>query len=156
VVANNPRDCYAELIDDLFVRFERCSVVSQEVTMASPWILIVDDDQDSCLVTQRLLTDEGFSVDTAFDALSALKLFGEQTHDLVILDYRMPDMDGLEFFATIKRQWPDVAVVFHTAYASIDLINAALDAGARRVFPKEADATELVDGVKGILGKVAN
>jgi CheY-like chemotaxis protein len=140
----------------LCVQFERYSAVCQEITMASPWILIVDDDQDSCLVTKRLLTDEGYSVDTACDALTALKLFGEQTHDLVILDYRMPDMDGLEFYETIKQQWPDVAVVFHTAYATIDLINAALDAGARRVFPKEADASELIDGVKGILEQVAN
>ena len=119
--------------------------------MASAWILIVDDDQNNCLVTKRLLTDEGYDVDTAYDALSALKLFGEQTHDLVILDYRMPDMDGLELFETMKQQWPGVAVVFHTAYATIDLINAALEAGAKRVFPKDADSTELIDGVKEIL-----
>jgi CheY-like chemotaxis protein len=124
--------------------------------MASPSILVVDDDQNNCLVTKRLLADEGFSVDAAFDALSALKLFGEQTHDLVILDYRMPDMDGLEFFEVIKRQWPDVAVVFHTAYATIDLINAALEAGAKRVFPKDADSTELIEGVKEILKSVTS
>lgn len=119
--------------------------------MASPWILIVDDDQDNCLITKRLLTDEGYNVDTAYDALSALKLFGDQTHDLVILDYRMPDMDGLELFETIKQQWPGVAVVFHTAYATIDLIDAALEAGAKRVFPKDAESAELIDEVKEIL-----
>ncbi len=119
--------------------------------MASAWILIVDDDQNNCLVTKRLLTDEGYDVDTAYDALSALKLFGEQTHDLVILDYRMSDMDGLELFETMKQQWPSVAVVFHTAYATIDLINAALEAGAKRVFSKDADSAELIDGVKEIL-----
>jgi CheY-like chemotaxis protein len=124
--------------------------------MASPSILVVDDDQNNSLVTKRLLADEGYVVDTAFDALSALKLFGEQTHDLVILDYRMPDRDGLEFFEVIKRQWPDVAVVFHTAYATIDLIHAALEAGAKRVFPKDADGTELIDGVKEILKSVTS
>jgi CheY-like chemotaxis protein len=124
--------------------------------MAIPSILIVDDDQDGCLVTKRLLADKGYRVDAAFDALSALKLFGEQTHDLVIVDYRMPDMDGLEFFEIIKRQWSDVAVVFHTAYATIDLINAALEAGAKRVFSKDVDGTELIDGVKEILDSVAS
>ena len=119
--------------------------------MASASILVVDDDQNNCFVTERLLTDEGYEVDTAHDALSALKLFGEQTHDLVILDYRMSDMDGLELFETIKRQWPGVAVVFYTAYATIDLINAALEAGAKRVFPKDADSSELIEGVKEIL-----
>ncbi len=119
--------------------------------MASAWILIVDDDQNNCLVTKRLLTDEGYDVDTAYDALSALKLFGEQTHDLVILDYRMPDMDGLELFETIKQQWPGVAVVFHTAYATIDLVDAALAAGARRVIRKDVDNTVLIGVIKGIL-----
>ena len=134
-----------------FDRFGRFSPACQENNMASPWILIVDDDQNNCLVTKRLLTDEGYDVDTAYDALTALKLFGDQTHDLVILDYRMSDMDGLELFETMKQQWPSVAVVFHTAYATIDLINAALEAGAKRVFPKDADSTELIDGVKEIL-----
>ena len=53
--------------------------------MSGPCILIVDDDRNDCLVLKRVLTDEGYDVDTAYDALSALKLFGEQTHDLVIL-----------------------------------------------------------------------
>ena len=122
--------------------------------MLNPCILVVDDDQGDCLVTKRLLTDEGYNVDAAYDALSALKLFGEQTHDLVILDYRMPDMDGLELYETLKQQWPSVAVVFHTAYATIDLINAAFEAGARRVIAKDADSAELIDVVKKILSPV--
>jgi CheY-like chemotaxis protein len=124
--------------------------------MMSRWILIVDDDKESCLITRRLLADEGFQVDTAFDALSAMKLFGEQTHDLVILDYRMPDMDGLDLFELFKQQWPDVAVVFHTAYATIDLIEAALDAGAKRVLPKDVENVDLIEGVKEILEGVTN
>ena len=119
--------------------------------MSCPCILIVDDDQNNCHILKRLLTDEGYDVDTACDALSALKLFGEESHDLVILDYRMPDMDGLELFQTIKRQWTGVSVFFYTAYASIDLIEAALEAGAIRVFAKDADSTELINGVKDVL-----
>ena len=124
--------------------------------MPSLRILVVDDDQDNCLVTQRLLADEGYEVDVAYDALSALKIFGDQTHDLVILDYRMPDMDGMDLFETIKRQWSDVAVVFHTAYATIDLIDAALAAGAKRVIPKDVDTTELIDVVNEILNPEAS
>ena len=70
---------------------------------------------------------------------------------LVILDYRMPDMDGLELFETIKRERSDVAAVFHTAYATIDLIDAALAAGAKRVIPREVDNAELLDVVREIL-----
>ena len=119
--------------------------------MARPCILIVDDDQNDCIILKRLLSDEGYDVDTASDGLSALRLFGEESHDLVILDYRMPDMDGLELFEIIKRQWSGVAVLFHTAYATIDLINAALEAGAVRVFAKDTDCSELIEGVKDAL-----
>ena len=54
-------------------------------------------------------------------------------------------------YETIKQQWPGVAVVFHTAYATIDLIHASLEAGAKRVIPKDADSAELIDEVKQIL-----
>ena len=121
--------------------------------MASPRILVVDDDPNHCLVTQRLLAEQGYDVDIAHDALGALQLFGEHTHDLVILDYRMPDMDGLDLFETIKRQWSGVTVIFHTAYATIDLVNSALDAGARRVIPKDSDNAEVLDVVNEVLAQ---
>ena len=127
-----------------------CRALSEK-NMPSARILVVDDDHDNCLVTQRLLTDQGYEVDAAYDSLSALKLFGDQTHDLVILDYRMPDMDGMELFEIIKRQWSGVAVVFYTAYATIDMISAALAAGAKRVIPKDEDTNELVVVVKELL-----
>ena len=125
--------------------------MSKEKNVSSLRILVVDDDQDDCLITQRVLDDQGYEVDAVNDALSALKLYGDQTHDLVILDYRMPDMDGLDFFETIKRQWSDVAVIFYTAFATIDLIDTALAAGAKRVIPKDVDRTELIGVVKEIL-----
>ncbi len=123
--------------------------------MPNPLILVVDDDENNCLVTKRLLSDEGYEVDTAQDGLTALKLFGEQTHDLVILDYRMPDMDGLELLDIMKRQWDGVAVVFYTGYATTELVTTALEAGAKRVFPKDVDSTLLINGVKEILNSEA-
>ncbi len=123
--------------------------------MPNPRILVVDDERDSCLITVRLLTDQGYEVDAAYDALSAMKLFGEESHELVILDYRMPDMDGMDLFATIKSQRAGVCVVFHTAHATIDMVNEALAAGAKRVIPKDAHSTELVDVVREILDAAA-
>ena len=112
--------------------------------MSTQRILVVDDDQDNCLLTACLLRDEGHEVDTADGGLSALKLFGEESHDLVILDYRMPDMDGMDVLETMKSQWADVSVVFYTDYATIDTIESALEAGAKRVIPKDIDNTELL------------
>jgi CheY-like chemotaxis protein len=124
--------------------------------MSAPRILVIDDDQDNCLLTASLLRDDGHEVDTAYDGLSALKLFGEESHDLVILDYRMPDMDGMDVLETMKSQWPDVSVVFYTAYATIDMIEAALAAGAKRVIPKDTDSTELLEVVRQLLKPVGD
>ena len=124
--------------------------------MPTPRILVVDDDQDNCLLTARLLRDEGHEVDTAYDGLSAMKLFAEESHDLVILDYRMPDMDGMDVLETMKSQWPNVPAVFYTAYATIDMIEDALAAGAKRVIPKDTDNTELLEVVNTLLKPVGD
>lgn len=124
--------------------------------MSAPRILVVDDDPDSCLLTASLLRDDGHEVDTADGGLSALKLFGEESHDLVILDYRMPDMDGMDVLETMKSQWADVSTVFFTAYATIDMVEAALAAGAKRVIPKDSDNTELLKIVSELLKPVGD
>ena len=69
----------------------------------------------------------------------------------MILDYRMPGMDGMDVIKTMKAQWPHVCVVFHTAYATIDMIEEALAAGAKRVIPKDLDNRELLEVVSEIL-----
>ena len=118
--------------------------------MSTARILVVDDDQASCYTTKRLLTELGYEVDAAYDGAGALALVGVYEYDLLVLDYRMPDMDGLELFARIKEERADIAGVFLTAYASIDMIEAALEAGAKRVIPKDADANELGEVVHQI------
>ena len=124
--------------------------------MSTPRILVVDDDRDNCDLTQRVLAKEGYEVDVAYDAMTALKLFGDSVHDLVVLDYRMPDMDGMDLLATMRSQYPEVAAVLYTAYATIDMINDALEAGAKRVIPKDVNTDELVDTVNGIVSSTAH
>ena len=119
--------------------------------MSNMRILVVDDDEDNCRLTQCLLTERGFAVDAVNDALTALRVYGEQTHDLVVLDYRMPDMDGLELLELLQQQWSNVAVIFYTGYATVDMVDAALSAGARRVIQKEVDTTALIGAVSDIL-----
>ena len=114
-------------------------------------VLVVDDDEENLLLTQSLLAREGYAVDAVQDALSALKVYGEQTHDLVVLDYRMPDMDGLELLELLRQQWSQVAVIFYTGYATVDMVDTALASGAKRVIPKEIDQTDLLAAVKEIL-----
>jgi len=81
-------------------------------------ILVVDDSEDSCAVVAEALRLEGYVVDTAPDGASALRYLGKRSADLVLTDYRMPDMDGVELTRKIHASQPGQRVVLMTGFES--------------------------------------
>ena len=79
-------------------------------------ILIVDDEQDIISVFKMVLEMNDFEVDAYNDPLLALSNFKQNTYDLVILDIRMPDMDGFELYKKIRMVDDKVKVCFMTAF----------------------------------------
>ncbi len=80
-----------------------------------PRLLLVDDEEDTCTVMKWGLQQRGYDVDAFSDPLLALQNFRPYKYDLVLIDVRMPVMDGLEFYRNIKEIQHDVKVVFMTA-----------------------------------------
>ena len=80
-----------------------------------PRLLLVDDEEDTCTVMKWGLQQRGYDVDAFSDPLFALQNFRPYKYDLVLIDVRMPVMDGLEFYRNIKEIQHDVKVVFMTA-----------------------------------------
>lgn len=120
---------------------------------ASP-ILFVDDDPDTCASMADLLADLGYSVDVASSGPDALRLVQQTpSYQLALLDYRMPDMDGLELFRHIHRARPEVVGVFVTGCAPGDVVDAALKAGVRRVLAKPVDFSALLPLLEEVLGR---
>jgi DNA-binding response OmpR family regulator len=78
-------------------------------------ILLVDDESDICFVLAKVLDENGFVVDSYQDSLLALKGFKAHLYDLVILDIRMPGLDGFGLYREIKRLDKKVKVCFLTA-----------------------------------------
>jgi DNA-binding response OmpR family regulator len=123
--------------------------------MSTPRILIVDDDTSLCLVVEKLLADEGYQVHTATDTAVAMELIAHNHYDLLVLDYLMPGMNGVEIFRHARELQPEVAGVFLTAHTTIDTVFPAIDAGVERVLAKPVDARELLPVVRQLVGEAS-
>jgi len=115
-------------------------------------ILVVDDDRSNCVILSKLLSSQGYRVDWADNGQAALALAEQQPYGLVLLDYRMPEMDGVELYRRLRLIQPDLIGVFQTAFAKIEVIYAAIEAGAERVLAKPVDSRELLPLVERLVG----
>jgi len=123
-----------------------------------PWagrrtVLIVDDDPDVVETCARILRWIGHDCLTASGGREALDLLRRHRLDLILADFRMPEMDGLTLLASVRRLAPEVPVVIFTAYGSADAAHQAREAGAAAYLAKPFGAGELRDVVARILSK---
>src|SRR4051812_35989442 len=94
-------------------------------------ILVVDDEEHLRRVMRLTLETSGYEVTEAADGESALRGFGDgATVDAVLLDQKMPGIDGLETLKRLKLRRPDARVIVVTAYASVELAVDAMKLGA--------------------------
>jgi CheY-like chemotaxis protein len=121
--------------------------------MVASAILVVDDDQDTCAsLSDIIITDLGYRVDVAYDGPAALDLSRRQPYGLAVLDYKMPGMDGVELYGHLKRVRADTVGVLVTAYAADATLQAASEAGIRRVLPKPVDFGRLISLIEEVAG----
>jgi CheY-like chemotaxis protein len=78
-------------------------------------ILLVDDEPDVIYTIKNILEDNGFQVDAFNDSITSLKSYTANLYDLVILDIKMPKMDGFELYTKIREKDPKVKICFLTA-----------------------------------------
>jgi DNA-binding NtrC family response regulator len=114
-------------------------------------ILIVDDEkimQDSC---EQILKKEHYKVKVASDGKEALRRFKEELFHVVLLDIRLPGIDGIEVLARIKEENPETPVIIMTGFASIESAVDALKSGAFDYLSKPFTPEELRISVKKAL-----
>jgi DNA-binding response OmpR family regulator len=112
-------------------------------------ILVVDDEDPIRKLIEMELTDEGYKVLTASDAREGLKIVETQPLDLVILDIRMPGMDGLEALPRILGLKEGLKVILNTAYSQYQ--ESFMSWAADAYLIKSHDLTELKNKVKELL-----
>ena len=92
-------------------------------------ILCVDDEENILRSLKRLLRKEGYRLLTASSGTMGLKILAENDVQLVISDHRMPNMSGIEFFATVNEKYPDVIRIILTGYTHVDAITESINEG---------------------------
>ena len=82
-------------------------------------VLLVDDEVEFTASMKKVLRSRGFDVKEARDGLVALSLIAEEHFDVVVLDVKMPGMDGIRVLAEIKRHSPEISVILLTGHYSL-------------------------------------
>jgi two-component system, response regulator, stage 0 sporulation protein F len=114
-------------------------------------ILVVDDDEAIRTLLQEELEDEGYKVLIATNARDALKMVASEPLDLVILDIRMPGMDGLEALPRILGIKEGLPVIMNTAYSQYQ--DSFMSWAADAYVVKSSDLTELKEKVRELVNK---
>lgn len=114
-------------------------------------ILLVDDEVELTQPLSQVLFKEGYKVDVANDGVTGLSLALGQSYDLLILDWMMPQLSGLEICQQVRSQQKNTPVLFLTAKDTIDDRVLGLDAGADDYLVKPFELRELLARVRALL-----
>lgn len=116
-------------------------------------ILIVDDDADTRRNLSDILGDLGYRTETAPDGPAALAAIARKPFDIVLLDFKMPGMNGLEVYRAIRQRQPEVVAIVISAYTDVSTRQEALDLGVTEVLAKPVDFRRLLTLVEQAAGE---
>ncbi len=112
--------------------------------MNSIRILIVEDERSQRVLLKKILEKDRYSVDTVDTGNQAIEAFGQRDYDCVLLDQRLPDMNGLEILERLKTANPIIPVIIMTAYANVTDAVKAMKQGAFHYLTKPVSTEELM------------
>ncbi|MEW5806835.1 MAG: response regulator, partial [Acidobacteriota bacterium] len=112
--------------------------------MGSEKILIVDDEKIIRMTLKERLQKEGYQVLEAEKGEQALSFLGEEGIDLILLDYRLPDLNGIEILKRVILSYPDTMTIMMTAYSSISNAVEAIKLGAHDYINKPFSHDDLI------------
>jgi DNA-binding NtrC family response regulator len=107
-------------------------------------ILIAEDEKTQRDLLEGFLRKEGFSVEAAADGREALQKLRGNFFDMALIDYKMPELDGLQTLREIRKLYPDLPVVMMTAYGTVETAVASMKEGALDYLTKPIDLDELL------------
>ena len=112
-------------------------------------ILIIDDDEGMLRTLNYILTDKGYEVVTLSSGFEAIELIKERSFNVILIDIKMPGMNGVEVFKEIKRFSPETNIMMITAYTMHKLVGEAKKEGVQIILPKPLDLDEVISYIDG-------
>ncbi len=116
-------------------------------------ILIVDDDKDMCNIISTILKQEGYKIFKTYDGKQAIKEISVKNYNLVILDYRLPNMDGIEVLQKIRNMGMPINVIMISAYGNDSIKLKAKELGVDQFLDKPFNLSKLFKVVKNTISK---
>lgn len=124
--------------------------------MSAPTRVLVVDDQrlflDGLVTVLELRPEDVAVIGVAMDGRSAVEQYRAHRPDVVLLDIKMPGMDGVEAAREIRRQDPDARILMLTTFDDVDLIQGALEAGARGYVLKDMPVDQVLLAIRTVHG----
>ena len=108
-------------------------------------MMLVDDEERFLATTQKLLAKKGYDVSTAKSGIEALEKLSMQNIHVVILDVKMPGMDGIATLKEIKKRFPLIEVIMLTGHATVESAVEGLKSGATDYLMKPTDVNEIIE-----------
>ena len=108
-------------------------------------ILVVDDEKKIANALAERLGLRGFDATPVYDGTSALSLLGKDTFDGIILDLRLPDIDGIEVLRQTKGKFPNIQIVILSGHGNEQDFKTCLELGAIACFHKPANILKLTE-----------
>ena len=118
---------------------------------AEPTLLVVDDEEAICEGCRRIFSRQGFDVCKCSNASEGLSLAKQSDYSAILLDIKMPEMDGLHFLEALRKEKPEVPVVLMTGYPSIPNAASAIRLGASDYVTKPFTPEEISQAVHRLL-----
>lgn len=125
--------------------------MAKELKQQSGRVLIIDDEKVILDLTSIILKNRGYTVFTAVDAPSGFEIIEASQPELVLLDYMMPDMDGLTALKEIKKRFPETYVIMFTGKGSEEIAVELMKAGASDYILKPFNNQDLADRIENVL-----
>lgn len=116
-------------------------------------VLVVEDDKDMNNILCLILKDKGLNVTSYFDAVNALRNLNKDRYDLLVLDYKLPGMTGLEFLIKLRETQPKQKVLMLSAHGDRKLKEAAAVYGVKNFLDKPFNIEELVNTIESYLAE---